>query len=146
MTAFVALSILSLAAAAAPSGDACAVFARERSFADSVERHDAAAFAEHLRADAVFAAATPRPVRGREAILADWAGIIRGDTTTLRWRPRFVTVSGDVALSRGPYVLSGADASGRMTWRVGEFASVWTRGPDGWKVLFDGGGPPPRSV
>ena len=36
------------------SADECAVWAREASFAQSVEDHDAKAFAEHLHADASF--------------------------------------------------------------------------------------------
>src|SRR5690242_13367645 len=68
---------LALGLAAAPAvthaADAsCTVWQRELSFARSVEQHDAAAFASHIEADAVFAANTPRPQRGKEAVLTHW--------------------------------------------------------------------------
>src|SRR5580658_9095827 len=43
----------------------CEVWNRERSFAASVEHHDAAAFAEHVHAKAAFDATSPEPTRGR---------------------------------------------------------------------------------
>src|SRR5262249_2567681 len=53
----------------------CEVWNRERSFADSVDKHDRAAFTEHVHADAVFGAASASTQRGRDAILKAWSGI-----------------------------------------------------------------------
>lgn len=137
------LIVLLAAAVASPAPpDECAVWMREMSFARTVAEHDAAAFAEHLAPDAVFAVGTPRPVRGAQAIAADWAGIVRGDGLRLEWYPTSTTVSGDLAWSSGPALFERTD--GREPWLArGSFQSVWRREPDGrWRVVFDTGTAP----
>lgn len=132
------------ATAAAPpalSPDECAVFARELSFARSVAAHDAAAFASHIAPDAVFAAGSPAPQRGRPAIERAWAPIVRGEGMRLEWYPQRTTVVGDLAWSTGPALVQTEEAGvaryGRTT-----FQSVWRRSGDGeWRVLFDAGAP-----
>ena len=128
----------------------CAVWAREQSFARSVERHDADAFAEHVHPGAVFNAGDAAAQRGREAALKAWSNIIEGRTVVLRWRPGIVQIGGDpdIALSRGPYVLETAGAEPARRWRVGQFQSVWVRDPasDTWHVLYDMSATPPEPV
>ena len=87
--------------------DECAVWQRELSFAQSVDNHDAKAFAAHLHPGAVFAAGTENPIRGGDAVLKNWAGLIEGRPLRLRWRPNIVNIGGNrnVAISRGPYLL-----------------------------------------
>ncbi len=123
----------------------CEVWTRERSFARSVEDHDAAAFATHLFRDTVFNAASPQPVRGREAVVADWKPIIEGREFALRWHPQFVTIGADpdVAVSSGPAWTEIFDPSAKHRYTISRFNSVWKRDADGeWRVLFDGGTPP----
>ncbi|MGY3264084.1 YybH family protein [Lysobacter sp. HA35] len=145
-----ALVPLLAAAAAAPvpprpapfSADECAVFARELSFAQSVADHDAAAFAEHVAPDAAFAAGSPRPQRGREAILRAWAPIVRGDGIRLEWYPVRTTVVGDIAWSTGPALVEET-GNGATRLTQGTFESVWRRNAQGvWQVVFDSGTPP----
>jgi ketosteroid isomerase-like protein len=130
--------------------DECDVWRREMSFAQSVEKHDAKAFAAHIHPGAVFSAATKAPVRGREAVVKDWARLIEGKELRLRWRPDVVNIGGDrnVAISRGPYVLEDNRPDAKARYRVGTFTSVWVRQPMSgeWLVLFDGGGPPGTQV
>jgi ketosteroid isomerase-like protein len=129
-------------AAAAAVPDACAVWAREAGFAQSVADHDAAAFASYLHPDAVFidgGGAT----RGAAAIAAAWAGIVAGKGIVLHWYPDAVDVgaNGAVALSRGPYWMENPAAPPEKRYRQGRFVSTWLRGEDGqWQVVFDGGG------
>lgn len=148
MTLFALL--LTASAPAARGADECAVFAREASFAASVEAHDAAAFASHLHEGAVFSAATEAPLRGKAAVVEAWKPIVSGERLSLRWRPAFVSIGGDpdIALSRGPFVIADHDAAGAKRFRAGEFSSVWVRKnkTSPWLVLFDGGGPPPAVV
>ena len=121
----------------------CAVWQRETAFADALARHDAAAFAAHLAADAVFIGGNGQASRGREAIVADWAGLIEGKALALRWYPDAVDVSGDgrVALSRGPYWMDNPALPADKRYLSGRFISTWLRGDDGqWRVAFDGGG------
>ena len=130
----------------AASADECAVWRRERSFAQSVEAHDAAAFAAHLHPGAVFNAGSADADRGLAAMTRSWAGIIEGKGVLLRWRPGIVTIGGDpkVAVSRGPYILQ-ASRDGVATFSVGFYQTVWLReAADGpWRVLFDGGASTP---
>jgi ketosteroid isomerase-like protein len=132
------------------SKDECSVWIRERSFADSVERHDAKGFAEHIHSGAVFGAASVSPVRGRDAIVQAWKPILEGKSVSLKWRPQYISVGADpnVAISRGPFVLSSKNANGAPTYKIGDFVSVWVRkdSQSPWVVLFDGGGAPPTAA
>lgn len=132
------------------SAEECGVWQRERSFAESVERHDAKAFAEHVDPGAVFGAASASPQRGRDAVIEAWKPIIEGSNVTLKWRPQYVSIGADpnIAISRGPFAIMGKDANGASSYKIGSFVSVWVRkdAKSPWRVLFDGGGPPPSSV
>ena len=123
------------------SADECAVWRREQSFARTVERHDAQAFAEHLHAGAIFDVGSADADRGRDAIAASWAPIVAGTAIALRWRPGIVQIGGDpgVAVSRGPYILQRMQGGAEVV-RVGFYQTVWLRdGRDAvWRVLFDG--------
>lgn len=137
-------------AADAPAGlsaTECEVFERERTFALSVDNHDRQSFIEHVHPDAVFGAASPRTQVGRDAIVKAWSGIIEGKGTKLEWRPRFVSSGADtnVAMSRGPYVLTAKNDKGETKYLIGEFVSVWVRKDKSspWYVVLDGGGPDP---
>ncbi len=138
---------LAASTTASMSADECAVWAREQSFAKSVDDHDAKAFAEHLHPGALFNAGTATPTRGAEAVTKDWLGIIEGKQIVLRWRAQFVNIGGeaDVAISRGPYVLEDPRPDAKARYRVGHFVSVWKKDARSgvWHVLFDGGGPAP---
>lgn len=121
---------------------ACAVWQRELSFAQSVQRHDAAAFARHVMADAVFDANTPRPTHGLAAVRTHWSASIAGKTQRLDWYPQQVVVSGDgtLAYSSGAYLFERLAPGAKPRYVVGRFASVWRRAADGvWRVAFDGG-------
>lgn len=121
----------------------CAVWARERSFAASVEAHDADAYRAHLHADAVFIDGRGGVTRGAAKVAESWDGIISGEAMVLRWHPEVVTIAGEpaVALSRGPYWIEVQKPDAEPEYRVGQFISTWVQGADGqWRVLFDGGG------
>lgn len=124
------------------SAEECAVFVRELSFAKSVADHDADAFAQHVAPDAAFGAGSPRPQRGRDAIVRAWDPIVRGQGIRLEWYPVRTTVVGDIAWSTGP-ALSEEQENGVTHYRRGTFQSVWRRGADGvWQVVLDAGTPP----
>jgi len=143
MLAAVLLASLLFAQAKLDS-DECAVWQRELSFAQAVDNHDAKAFAAHLHPGAVFAAGTENPIRGGDAVLKNWAGLIEGRPLRLRWRPNIVNIGGNrnVAISRGPYMLEDTRPDAKPKYRVGTFTTVWGResAEAPWLVLFDGGG------
>ena len=132
------------------SAEECAVWQRELTFAQSVEKHDANAFALHLHAGAVFNAGTATPARGREEVIKSWAAIVEGKRVILRWQPQFVNIGGDgdIAITRGPFVLEDPRPEAKSRYRVGHYVSIWKKDPKSgvWHVLFDGGGPAPTPV
>lgn len=135
---------LVLPAPAAPmSARECAVWNRERSFADSVAHHDAKAFVEHLHADAVFIGGSPEPTRGSDAVLREWTPLIAGKEIALRWYPGAVHIAGNekVALSHGPFWIEDLSPNAAQRFVTGSFISSWIEGAEGkWYVLYDGGG------
>lgn len=116
----------------------CQVWQRELDFARSVASNDRAAFAALVHPRAAFGVSR-KPTLGREAIVAEWQGIIDGSALKLEWYPDVVTVGGDgdTAYSSGP-ALYQDPATG--AYRHGRFGSVWQRDTDGaWRVIFDDG-------
>jgi ketosteroid isomerase-like protein len=147
---FLAAFAANAALAAEPAGmnaTECEVWNRERTFAESVDKHDRKAFAEHVHENAVFGAASPNTQRGRDAIVKAWEGIIEGKTVKLEWRPQFVSLGTDtnVAMSRGPFAFTATNDKGETKYGIGHFVSVWARrdAASPWYVVLDGGGPPP---
>ena len=129
--------------------DECAVWQRESDFAHSVDRHDMAAFASFIDPTAVFNAGSAAPLRGRQAILEHWAGIVSGAPVKVLWRPQTVAipVGGNIALSTGPYTMINTKADAIKPYLVGEFITIWVRKDrnDQWLVSLDSG-THPRSV
>src|SRR5260370_30742999 len=72
----------------------CAVWRRELSFAQSVEKHDAKAFAAHLHPGAIFNAGTNSPARGSEAVKAARAPLIERKELIPRRHPDLVNIGG----------------------------------------------------
>lgn len=124
----------------------CEVWNREKSFAASVENHDAKAFAAHLDANAIFINLDGSFNKGREAVTKDWADIIEGKKLILRWHPDFVSVSSDgkSAISRGPFWMENPAPDAKQKFRTGIFQSTWVKNRKGeWRVFIDGGTPGP---
>ena len=127
---------------------ACPAWERELSFADSVRRHDAAAFAEHVDPDAVFSVNGKSPLRGRATIGEQWAGLVSGKAGRLDWYPDHVVAasSGDIAWSTGPALFEFPDGKGGTATMLSRFSSVWRRNADGqWRVVFDSGSEPVKA-
>jgi uncharacterized protein (TIGR02246 family) len=126
--------------------ETCTVWEREVSFARSVHDHDARAFAEHVLPGALFLEGDGSVLRGRDAIVEGWKGLILGEGVRLEWHPTSVIVTGDprVALSRGPYWYEVTKPVAKHRYMHGLYQSTWVRDSDGvWRVAIDGGTPPP---
>ncbi|MEO8001332.1 MAG: DUF4440 domain-containing protein [Arenimonas sp.] len=124
----------------------CEVWNREKSFAMSVENHDAKAFVEHIDANAIFVNNSGSYTRGSAEVAKAWAGIIEGKEIILRWNPDYVGISSDgkTAISRGPFWLFNPDPNAKHKFMTGTFQSTWVKNKKGqWHVFLDGGTPPP---
>ncbi len=124
----------------------CAVWNREKSFAASVENHDAKAFAAHLDAKAIFVNGDGSFNRGRDGVTQDWAAIIEGKSIIVRWSPDFVSLSSDgkTAISRGPFWMENPAPDAKQKFRTGIYQSTWVKNKKGeWHVYIDGGTPGP---
>ena len=108
------------------SVDECAVWTRELSFAGTVARHDAEAFAGHLEPEAVFGAGSQNRTRGREAIVERWRRIIEGKQVTIEWYPTRTTVGGvdGIAWSEGPALVVTEPGTPDEAYRLGRFRSI----------------------
>lgn len=120
----------------------CEVWARELAFAHSVATHDAVAFAGIIAEGAVFGAKRPNPLRGRDAVVAAWSGLVAGKELRLSWYPAMVAIGGeaDIAYSSGPALYEDLAPDSKQRFLIGAFQSIWHRDADGsWRVLFDDG-------
>ena len=110
------------------------VFATERGFARTMADRDFTAFTLYLSAEAVFFTG-PTPLRGKEAVAANWKRFYEGKEAPFRWEPAQVEVldSGSLALSSGPV----HDPTGKQ---IATFFSVWRQETPGvWRIVLDKG-------
>lgn len=117
------------------------VICAETEFSRAAEARDLPAFLALVDPDARFANASV--ARGKEDIAEVWAGFFDPEGPIIRWRPSVTEVAADgaLALSRGPFRITGTGSDGmpRETW--GHFISTWRKTATGdWLVLFDSGG------
>lgn len=139
--ALAALALCSLLAgcALAPSAPAVAdarqqVVAAERAFAKSMADRDLDAFASFVAEDAVFFSG-PKPLRGRQQVVAWWKRYYTSPAAPFSWEPEEVEVleSGALALSSGPV----RDPQGKV---IARFTSIWRlEAPGNWRIVFDKG-------
>ena len=110
------------------------VFAAESSFAASMARRDANAFAAFVSPEAVFFGDTT-VMRGKAAVVEGWRRFFVEPAAPFSWKPKAIEVlaSGKLAWSSGPVY----DPAGKQ---IGTYNSVWRREPDGrWRIVFDKG-------
>ncbi|MCW5981921.1 MAG: nuclear transport factor 2 family protein [Bryobacteraceae bacterium] len=118
-----------------PRDAAGEVWRSEAAFAKTMADRDHVAFSAHVAEDAVFIDGAGRALQGREQVASSWRHFYEAEKAPFSWRPERVLVleSGELALSQGPV----RDPDGK---RIGTFASVWRKDPDGrWRVVFDRG-------
>ena len=136
----VTASLLAAATAAADLADD--VRCREIGFSQSVENQDIHAFRSFIDADARFVGAGV--LRGVDQIAEGWSVFFKPGLPTITWRPQIVEVleDGNLALSRGLYLSTAANADGDTVESWGTFNSIWRLNDDGvWRVVFDAGSP-----
>lgn len=106
----------------------------EESFAASMASRDASAFAGFISEDAVFINGG-KPLRGKAAIVDEWAKYFVPQAAPFAWRPELVEVasSGTLGYTEGPVLSPSGDVFAR-------FFTTWQWSPSGrWLVVFDNG-------
>ena len=119
-----------------------AVRCAEIRFSESAENRNVEQFETFIHFDARFIGQTV--LHGPDSIVGAWAVFFQADGPAIRWRPEFVEVleGGELAMPRGPYLVTSVDANGAEKHEWGIFNSVWKRSHDSsWKVVFDAGMP-----
>ncbi|HEY0787485.1 MAG TPA: nuclear transport factor 2 family protein [Thermoanaerobaculia bacterium] len=144
MRILIALATLLLAStpsfSAEPSDDAIreSLRAAEAGFAKAFADDHLEAFAAYIDDDSTFLGRTP--LRGKKAVVAQWAKYFGVTPRPFSWEPERweVNPSRTMGMTNGPVF----DSAGGY---IGSFSSVWKVQPDGsWKIIFDGGGECPR--
>lgn len=115
----------------------------EIAFSISLEKKNKSAFASLIGRDARFVSGSSTVTSGRDAVVDAWSGFFAEDATLLTWRPLVIQVldSENLALSRGPYRISGTNSAGEHSESWGFYNSIWRRnGKNGaWHIVFDAG-------
>ena len=109
----------------------------ERAFAKTMAERNFAAFTSFLSEEAIFYAGE-KPIRGKQAVAADWKRFYEKPEAPFSWEPESVEVldSGTLALSSGPV----RSPDGKVFAR---FNSIWRlEAPGVWRVVFDKGSKP----
>jgi ketosteroid isomerase-like protein len=111
------------------------VMAVERAFAKTMADRDLAAFSSFLSEETIFFSG-PKPLRGKDEVVAFWSRFYSGPNAPFSWEPDDVQVldSGTLALSTGPVRNPKGELSAR-------FNSIWRREAGGWRIIFDKGEP-----
>lgn len=112
----------------------------EIAFSKAAESRDIERFRSFLDSDARFVGSVV--TRGPDDIVAAWQPFFSADGPAIKWRPQFVEIlqNGELALTRGPYRMTGKDPDGNSAESWGTFNSVWRKNSGGkWQVVFDAG-------
>jgi ketosteroid isomerase-like protein len=108
----------------------------EGAFARTMADRDYSEFTTFLADEAIFFSGD-EPIRGKEAIAADWKPFFDSPAAPFSWTPERVQVldSGTLALSSGPVFNPQGDC-------VATFTSIWRLEAAGqWRIIFDKGAP-----
>ena len=114
----------------------------EVAFSQSAETRSLEQFTAFLDPDARFVGSTVQ--RGPAAIADAWKIFFQVEGPRIRWRPKFVEVleNGELALTRGPWLIVTTNENGDTTEQWGTFNTIWRLNESGdWKVVFDAGSP-----
>ncbi len=89
--------------------------------------------------DGEFLAPNAPRVRGRAAIRAAWAQLLRLPNVAIIFAPAKVWVSsaGDLAYETGPYRLTYDGPKGKRVEQPGKFVVTWRKVGGNWKVQYD---------
>ena len=134
-----AVSLALVGCSALPPGTSGAdarleVMATERAFAKTMADRNHAAFATFIADEAVFFSG-PKPLQGKQQVVAWWARYYANAKAPFSWEPDEVEVlkSGTLAISSG----SVRNPDGKV---IARFSSIWRlTAAHTWEIVFDKG-------
>ena len=131
------------AAPAAPpasnsAADEAAIRALDSAWTKSAGDKNVDAFTAYYATDGVLMAPGEAMLKGRDAIHAALAGMVKDPNFALTFTPDQVTPKGDLAWEIGHYTITGSNKAGKAAPSSGKYVVVWARQADGsWKVVLD---------
>jgi ketosteroid isomerase-like protein len=117
-----------------------AVRAADSSFADLAYRMGTGYAFSNTVAETGVLFGNPALLVGPDAVREFYQ--LRGDSSSLTWKPVFAAVAGsrDLGYTVGEYISTGRGPSGAAVQRFGKYLTVWKRQKDGtWRFVVDGG-------
>jgi uncharacterized protein (TIGR02246 family) len=141
-TTAVMAGLLTLAAAdtrAAESAEELkALTAVNQEFAAAIRAQDASKVGELYTEDALLMPPNESPLRGRAAVVAYFAGLLKGGKVDLALKSGSARLDGSLGYDAGQYRFELAPAGGTPVHDEGKYLVVLRKGPDGrWRMAVD---------
>ena len=108
--------------------------AAHRAFAEAAVRHDLEGIARVIASDAIIMPPDAEMVKGRDAIMRHWKGILDGGLSGLELKPTNIQVIGDVAIEIGHATISMAPAGAAATDTNVKYIQIWKKVRGRWRV------------
>jgi ketosteroid isomerase-like protein len=124
--------------APAAEGDAAEIMRLDAAGAAAALRRDAAATQANYGDDIVYCGSRGVAL-GEDGIAAAWKSWFSAGGPLVTWTPdrAGAAASGDLGWSAGRSRAEIKDAQGRPALLTGEYVTVWSKGPGGWKGVMD---------
>jgi|HubBroStandDraft_6_1064221.scaffolds.fasta_scaffold03786_4 uncharacterized protein (TIGR02246 family) len=120
------------------AADEAAIRALDSAWTKSAGDKNVDAFATYYATDGVLMAPGEAMLKGRDAIHAALAGMVKDPNFALTFTPDQVTPKGDLAWEIGHYTITFSDKAGKPAPTSGKYVVVWARQADGsWKAVLD---------
>jgi uncharacterized protein (TIGR02246 family) len=120
------------------AADEAAIRALDSAWTKSAGDKNVDAFSTYYATDGVLMAPGEAMLKGRDAIHAALAGMVKDPNFALTFTPDQVTPKGDLAWEIGHYTITFSDKAGKPSPSSGKYVVVWARQADGsWKAVLD---------
>ena len=122
--------------------DPAALLKADRAFAQATAERRLEGFASFLEEDVTTIRPNSPVLKGKNALVERWAGLLQDPTMSISWKPLRVVISasGDLGFTVGSYEVTKESGQVKKAAGSGKYVTIWRKQPDGtWKVTFDSG-------
>jgi uncharacterized protein (TIGR02246 family) len=121
-----------------PAADEAAIRGLDSAWNKSAGDKNVDAFTTYYATDGVLMAPGDTAIKGRDAIHAALAAMVKDPNFALTFTPDQVTPKGDLAWEIGHYTITFSNKAKKPAPTSGKYVVVWARQADGsWKVALD---------